>query len=149
MKLIKKGVYIFTPLILGSIVAFLIRNNIDYEYLVKPSFSPPSWLFPVMWTIIYFLMGLSYYLYKTYGPIKDLHTIYYSQLFLNLIWPILFFNLKFRFIGTVEIIFLTLVVLLQIYSYLKYYRPSFYLNIPYFIWLLFATYLTFSIYLLN
>ena len=134
---------------LGLIVAFLIKNNIDYEYLVKPPFAPPSWLFPVMWTIIYFLIGLSFYLYKTSGPIKDINKVYYSQLFLNLLWPILFFNLKFRFIGTVEIIFLSLVVLLLLTLYFRYYKTSFYLTIPYFIWLLFATYLTFSIYLLN
>ena len=149
MKLIKKSFYIFTPLLLGLIVAFLIKNNIDYEYLVKPPFAPPSWLFPVMWTIIYFLIGLSFYLYKTYGPIKDINKVYYSQLFLNLLWPILFFNLKFRFIGTVEIIFLSLVVLLLLTLYFRYYKTSFSLTIPYFIWLLFATYLTFSIYLLN
>ena len=75
MKLIKKSFYIFTPLLLGIIVAFLIKNNIDYEYLVNPPFAPPSWLFPVMWTIIYFLIGLSFYLYKTYGPIKDINKV--------------------------------------------------------------------------
>lgn len=149
MNLLKKCFYIFMPLLLGGLVSFLIRNDIDYVYLVKPPLAPPSRVFPVAWTIIYFLMGLSYYLYKTYGPIKDLSKIYYAQLFLNLLWPVLFFILKFRFISTVWIIFLTLVVFLQIVLYFRYYKVSFYLNIPYLLWIIFASYLTLSIYLLN
>lgn len=149
MKLLKKGVYLFTPLILGAIVAFLISKHIDYDYLIKPLLAPPSWLFPVMWTIIYFLMGLSYLLYKEYGPVKDIGAIYYTQLGLNLIWPIIFFIFKFRFIGTVEIICLTLSLMLLLYEFFKYYKTSFFINIPYFLWCIFATYLTFSIYLLN
>lgn len=149
MKLIKNALYIFTPLILGGIVSLLISKHIDYVYLVKPPLAPPSWLFPVAWTILYFLMGLAYYLYKTYGPIKDLSKIYYLQLFLNLLWSPIFFILKFRFVSTVWIIFLTIVVFVQIVLYFKYYKPSAYLNIPYLLWIIFASYLTFSIYLLN
>ncbi len=149
MKFLKKGVYLFTPLILGLIVAFLIRDYIDYDYLIKPLFAPPSWIFPVMWTIIYFLMGLSYLLYKEYGPVKSIAPTYYTQLSLNLIWPIIFFILKCRFIGTIEIICLTLSVLILLYELFKYYKTSFFINIPYFIWCIFAAYLTFSIYLLN
>lgn len=149
MKLLKKIVTIFSPIILGTIVGILIKNSIDYEFLFKPPASPPAWLFPVAWTIIYFLMGLSFYLYKEYGPVKNLDKIYYTQLILNLLWSPLFFILKFRFISTVWIIFLTLVVILQVCSYFRYYKTSAYLNIPYLLWLIFASYLTFSIYLLN
>lgn len=149
MKLIKNIFYIFTPLILGAIVSILINKSIDYEYLSLPPLAPPSWLFVVMWTIIYFLMGLSYYLYKTRGPIKDISKIYYSQLLLNIIWAPLFFILKFRFISTIVIISLTILVFIQLIMYFKYYRISFYLNILYFFWLIFASYLTLSIYLLN
>lgn len=149
MKIIKSGLIIFTPLIASIFVSILISKYIDYAYLFKPPASPPSWVFPVVWTILYFLMGLSYYLYKTYGPIKDLSKIYYLQLILNLLWAPLFFILKFRFLSTVLIIFLTLVVFLQVIMYFKYYKVSAYLNLPYLIWIIFASYLTFSIYLLN
>ena len=64
MKLSKKLFYLFLPVVLGSLVGFIISGSIDYKELIKPPLAPPSWLFPVMWTIIYLLMGISYYLLK-------------------------------------------------------------------------------------
>ena len=149
MSKIKSIWYIFGPLALGLIVSLIIKGNIDYEYLVQPKFAPPGYLFGIAWTILYLLMGISYYLYKKNGEDNSVDKIYNDQLILNLIWPIIFFNLKFRFIGTIEIIILDLVVIYMLYLFFKKYRTSFYLNIPYLLWLLFATYLIYSIYLLN
>ena len=59
MKLSRKLFYLFLPVILGSVVGFIISGSIDYNQLVQPPLAPPGWLFPVMWTIIYLLMGIS------------------------------------------------------------------------------------------
>lgn len=149
MKLLKNAFYIFLPLVLGVIVSIFINKYIDYNYLIQPLLSPPAWLFPVVWTIIYLLMGVSFYLYKRDTLGDNIDTLYYSQLVVNLIWPILFFVLKFRFIATIWIVVLDILVIIMLKMFFKYYRTSGYINILYLAWIIFATYLTFSIYLLN
>lgn len=151
MKLIiKKAYYIFLPIILGSIVGLIISGSIDYASLNKPPLSPPKIIFPIMWTIIYLLMGLSYYIYKKNNEHKNkIDIIYYTQLLLNLLWPILFFNLKWRLFSIFWISLLTIFVVLLITKYLNHKKTSAYLNIPYILWCLFATYLNIGIYLLN
>ena len=76
MSKIKKVFYLFLPIILGSLVGLLISKNIDYGSLAKPLFAPPKILFPIAWSIIYLLLGLSYYLYKRKG--KDDKRILYT-----------------------------------------------------------------------
>lgn len=150
MEKIKKIFYIFLPLVLGIAVSFIIKDNIDYEYLLHPMFAPPAIIFPIVWTILYLLMGISFYIYKINSDDdKNINSIYYTQLFFNLMWSIIFFNLKFRFIGTIWIITLDFLVIYLIRLFFSKNKISAYLNIPYLIWLLFASYLTFSIYLLN
>lgn len=149
MNLIKKIWYIFGPLILGLIIGFVIKDSIDYNYLVQPRFAPPGFLFGIVWTILYLLIGISFYLYKRDLNDNTIDNVYYTQLILNLIWPILFFNLKLRLIGTIDIIILDLVVIYMLYRFFKEKRISFYLNIPYLLWILFATYLSYSVFLLN
>lgn len=150
MSFRKSSFYLFLPLLLGSIVGFIISGYIDYNSLIKPSLAPPSWLFPVMWSIIYLLMGVSYYLLKK-DDFDDLLTsrIYYIQLFVNLLWSIIFFVFKFRLLSVIWIILLDGIVLYMIYLFLRRKKISGYLNIPYMLWILFATYLTIGIYILN
>lgn len=146
----RKAFYLFLPVVLGSLVGFIISNNIDYNTLVKPALSPPSWLFPVMWTIIYLLMGISYYRIKEYNNSSlIIDIVYYSQLAINLLWSIIFFVFKLRLFASVWIILLDIVVAFMIYLFLKKDRLSAYLNLLYLGWILFATYLTIGIYLLN
>ena len=64
MKIIKNIFYLTFPLILGIISGLITRNSIDYSNLNKPPLSPPGIVFPIVWTILYILIGLSYYLYK-------------------------------------------------------------------------------------
>lgn len=149
MKKIKNIWYLFGPLILGLIISFLIKDSIDYNYLVQPKFAPPSWLFGVVWTILYLLMGISYYLYKRDLNDTSIGNVYYTQLILNLMWPIIFFNLKMRLVGTIDIILLDIAVMYMIYRFFKEKKISAYLNMPYLIWILFATYLSYSVFLLN
>ena len=149
MKLSRKLFYLFLPLVLGSIVGFIMSGSIDYKYLVQPPLAPPSWLFPVMWTIIYLLMGISYYLIKQVTDNEALSKIYYLQLGINLLWSIIFFVFKLRFLACLWIVLLDIVVGLMIYWFYNTKKVSGYLNILYMVWILFATYLTIGIYVLN
>lgn len=149
-KLINSLFYLFLPLLVGGIVAFLIKDSIDYTSLVRPPLAPPKILFPIAWTIIYLLMGISYFIYKKeYEKNNYIDFIYYIQLFINSLWSIIFFLWKARFIAILWIILLDFFVLLLLYLFLKRKKISAYLNIPYLIWIIFATYLTIGIYILN
>lgn len=142
--------YLFFPLIIGGIVALLIRNNIDYNILNKPIFAPPKIIFPIAWTIIYFLLGISYYLYKKdYKENSFTDKLYYLALFVNALWSIIFFLWKLRFLAILWIILLDILVITLLIIFFKKKPISAYLNIPYLIWILFATYLTIRIYFLN
>lgn len=149
MKLSKKLFYLFLPVILGSLVGFIISGSIDYNELIQPPLAPPSWLFPVMWTIIYLLMGLSYYLFKQDNDNDCISKLYYIQLGVNLLWSIIFFLFKLRLLACVWILLLGVLVGLMIYWFYNIKRVSGYLNILYMGWILFATYLTIGIYILN
>lgn len=149
MKLSRKLFYLFLPVILGSVVGFIISGSIDYNQLVQPPLAPPSWLFPVMWTIIYLLMGISYYLLKQDNDNECLSRVYYLQLGVNLLWSIIFFLFKLRLLACIWIIILDILVCLMIYWFYNTKKISGYLNILYLVWILFATYLTIGIYVLN
>ena len=147
MKKLKNAFYILLPIILGSIIGLITSKYIDYQYLNKPLLSPPKILFPIIWSIIYILLGISYYLYKK--KTNKISYIYYVGLFVNLMWSILFFIFKLKFVSILWIILLDILVYLLLKEFKKISKTSFYLNIPYFIWCLFATYLTIGIYILN
>ena len=99
-NILKALFYLFLPIVLGSIVGFLISGDIDYVALKQPPLAPPKILFPIAWSIIYLLMGISYYLFKRDYPYDYYEGfIYYLQLFVNLFWSIIFFTLKWRLYG--------------------------------------------------
>lgn len=149
-KVISSLFYLFFPLIVGGIVAFVIKDSIDYSLLVKPVLAPPKILFPIAWTIIYFLMGLSYYFYKKdNSDFGIIDILYYVQLFVNAFWSIIFFLWKARFAAVLWIVLLDVLVLFLVYFFLQKKKISAILNIPYLLWILFATYLTIGIYVLN
>ncbi len=149
MKLSRKLFYLFLPVVLGSLVGFMISGSIDYKELIQPPLAPPSWLFPVMWTIIYLLMGISYYLLKQDNDNECLSKLYYLQLGVNLLWSIIFFVMKARLFACIWIIILDILVGVMIYWFYSNKKVSGYLNILYMVWILFATYLTIGIYVLN
>lgn len=149
-NILKNGFYLFFPLIVGGIVGLLIAGKIDYTSLVKPPLAPPKIFFPIAWTLIYLLMGISYFLLKRNSKsLEKANDIYYTQLFVNALWSIIFFIFKFRLLSCFWIILLNLLVIYMIYLFYKKYKISAYLNIPYLLWSLFATYLTIGIYILN
>jgi len=150
MKLIKNLFYIFFPLIIGITVPLLTRGNFNLNELKQPPLAPPSILFPIVWTILYLLIGISYYLYKknTYTNKTEI-IIYYTQLLVNALWSIIFFTLKLRFFSIIWILALIILIYTLITLFNQKYKPSAYLLIPYLIWCIFATYLNIGIYLLN
>lgn len=149
-NIIKNIFHLFLPVVLGGIIGFIISDYIDYSNLIKPPLAPPKILFPIAWTIIYLLMGLSYYIFKKNesDTFKE-DLIYYTQLTINLLWSIIFFIFKARLLASIWIFILDILVIYMIYLFLKKVKISAYLNIPYLLWILFATYLTISIYILN
>ena len=141
---------ILIPLILGGIVGFIISGSTDYNSLIQPELAPPAILFPIVWTILYFLMGLSYGIITIYSDLdSDVKTIYYSQLIVNLIWPIIFFVMKNRLLALIWIILLLILIIIMIIKFYKKNKVASLIQIPYLLWTIFATYLNFSIYLLN
>lgn len=145
---------VLIPLAVGGIAAFITRGNMSlFETVEKPPFSPPGWLFPVAWTILYILMGISSYLIYNADTSRENKTIaisvYGLQLIFNFIWPILFFNMQ-NFLGAlVCLIILWLLILVMIVVFSRISKPAAFLNIPYLLWVSFAGYLNYFIYLLN
>ena len=122
----------------------------DYDTLQKPILSPPSIVFPIIWSILYILMGVSYGILKDNNLVdKDINFIYYLQLFFNLLWPIAFFVLKWRLFAFIWIILLAILILAMIIKFYNKNKLSGLLQIPYLIWTIFATYLNLAVYLLN
>ena len=147
-KIYLKSVLI--PVIVGGIIGLLISGSMDYNSLQRPDFSPPSILFPIVWTILYILMGISYGILKTKDLTdNEINFIYYFQLIINAFWPIIFFILKWRLFAFIWIVLLDFVVLFMIIKFYKKDKIAGLLQIPYFIWIIFASYLNLSIYLEN
>ena len=141
---------ILIPVIIGGIVGWLISSSIDYNSLKQPPLAPPSTAFPVVWTILYIIMGISYGILKTNDLVNaDINKIYYLQLGVNALWSIFFFLLKWRLFSAIWIIFLAVLVAIMIYKFYKQNKTAGLLQIPYLLWVLFATYLNIGIYLLN
>lgn len=150
MKKSLKYFYIFTPIVLGAGIGLITKNGMDYNIITKPPLSPPSFLFPTVWSILYLNMGISYYILKNNNEVdENLDKLYYGQLVVNLIWPILFFTFKLRLLSSIWIILLDILVTIMVYKFYKKNKAIGYLNIPYLIWVLFATYLNIAIYVLN
>ena len=141
---------ILIPVLVGGIVGILISGSMDYNVLEKPFLSPPSILFPIVWTILYILMGVSYGIIKD-KVLMDSETkfIYYLQLFVNAIWPIIFFVLKWRLFAFIWILLLDVLVIVMLTNFYNKNKLAGLLQIPYLIWILFASYLNLAFYVLN
>ena len=141
---------ILTPVILGSIVGFIILDFMDYDSLQQPFLAPPSIIFPIVWSILYILMGVSYGILKS-NNLTDKKTdiIYYMQLGVNLLWSIIFFILKWRLFAFIWIILLAILILVMINEFYNKNKFAGLLQIPYLLWILFAGYLNITIYFLN
>lgn len=136
----------------GGLGAVLTMNSMDiYSTLNQPALSPPGFLFPIVWTILYTLMGISAaIIYKTDDPDRtQALKIYAFQLIVNFLWTIIFFNLRQFLFSFIWLVLLDVLVVIMISKFHKISPLAAWLQIPYLLWILFATYLNLGIYLLN
>ena len=150
----KLVISILIPLTAGFIGAFFTTQSIAtwYATLSKPAFSPPNWIFGPAWTLLYILMGISLYMVWTSErnkSIKSASALFGAQLGLNVLWSIIFFGLKSPFYAFIEIIMLWIAIVLTIRSFQKISRPAALLLVPYVLWVSFAAFLNYSVWMLN
>ena len=129
----KLSIFILVPLVLGALVGILTVPNANIDSII------PSWIFPVVWTILYILMGISSYI--IYEKTNEIPKIYTYQLVVNLLWSFIFFRFKLFTLAFIWILLLILLVIIMIKDFLSKNKTAGYLQIPYLIWLLIAAFL--------
>ena len=148
------GIGIIIPLAIGGLSAFITRDSMDiYDKINQPFLAPPSWVFPVAWTILFILMGISSaMIYQADAPTEDkkkAFRLYGINLVVNFFWSIIFFNLG-AFLGAFLWLMLLIFIIVKMMSAFYKIKPAAaYLQIPYVVWCCFASYLTASIWLMN
>ena len=141
---------ILLPLVIGGIVGWIISFSIDYNSLEKPFLSPPAIAFPIIWTILYILMGISYGILKSNQQTnRKIDLIYYIQLGFNALWSFIFFSLKWRLFAFIWIIALAILIICMILKFYNKNKLAGLLQIPYLLWVVFAAYLNIATYVLN
>jgi tryptophan-rich sensory protein len=149
----KLSLSILLPLIIGGISGYFTASNIEswYVTLNKPTFNPPNYLFGPVWTSLYVLMGISFFLIWNSAKVNKnkLIGLYLFQLSLNFLWSFIFFKFHAIGIAAIEIIILWLSILIMIIQFYKCNKWAGLINIPYLLWVSFASILNMSIYLLN
>ena len=157
---------ILIPLITGSVSAALTAGGREvFSTVNKPPLSPPAWIFPVVWTLLYTLMGISSYLVYTWdgkviikenvkntGEEKEKNralSLYGYQLIVNFLWPVFFFDFQWYFFAFLWLVLLWVLVAKMIFQFGNISQTAALLNAPYLLWLGFAGYLNLGIWLLN
>ncbi len=146
---------IIIALAVGGLAAFLTRDSMDiYNDIILPPLAPPSILFPIVWTVLYILMGIGAALVyekreQTYNETYDALTIYGVNLVVNFTWSLIFFNFRAFLLAFLWLVFLLIVIIKMILSFKRISPTAAYLQIPYVIWVSFAGYLNFAIWWLN
>ena len=142
---------ILIPLAVGSLSSLLSRSMTTYSSINRPDFSPPSYVFPIVWTILYVLMGISsYIIYDSDSPAKGIALkIYMLQLFFNFCWSIIFFRFNLYLFALIWLVVLIALICLMIKEFYKISPLAAYLQIPYLLWCVFAALLNFFIYKMN
>lgn len=145
-------VSVLIPVLTGILSSLITGNNMaDFKLLTKPPLSPSAGLFPIVWTVLYILMGVSYYIVsETNGEnTGNARLLYWLQLIVNFLWSIIFFNLNaYTFASFWTVLLLVLVIAMTV-SFYRVNHVAGYLQIPYVLWVAFATYLTIAISVLN
>ncbi len=140
---------------IGGLSALITAGNMDlYSEIVQPPLAPPAFLFPVVWTILYILMGISSAMIwqersTNRQEVDTALSVYALNLFLNFFWSIIFFNMRAFLFAFIWLIALWAVILIMIIKFIKTKPVAGYLQIPYLLWVTFAGYLNLAIYILN
>ncbi|WP_251449129.1 TspO/MBR family protein [Vermiculatibacterium agrestimuris] len=147
-------VAVLIPEAVGGLSALLTKDGMErFLTLRQPPLSPPQWVFPVVWTLLFFLMGVASYLVSVgedvRGDKRRALTLYALQLGANFLWTILFFNLGRYLLAFVWLLFLWVLILCTLRLFWRLSRPAGLLLLPYLLWVAFAGYLNFGIWLLN
>lgn len=154
---VKKGTLIkciAIPVLTGILSALSSGEGMQtFEQMNKPPLSPPGWLFPIVWTILYVLMGIASYLIYTADAEESERLralrVYGSQLFVNFFWSIFFFRFEWYLFSFVWLVLLWILILVMIFRFYHISKLAAYLMVPYLIWVTFAGYLNFGVWYLN
>ncbi|MDD5152597.1 MAG: tryptophan-rich sensory protein [Candidatus Pacebacteria bacterium] len=140
----------------GIVGSFFTFSEIPtwYATITKPAINPPSWVFGPVWTTLFFLMGISAFLVwrkmeTNREDVKMALSIFGFQLILNTLWSIIFFGMHNIGLALAEIVVLWLAIVWTIVEFYKLSRASAYLLLPYIVWVTFAGYLTYNLWVLN
>lgn len=139
----------------GLLSGFLTRGGMEvYKNLKQPSFAPPSWLFGVVWPVLYFLMGFASYRIWMYASqkaaeVKNALFYYGAQLAFNFLWSILFFRYGLRGLAFFDLLVLITFVIITLILFYRIDKLAGYLLIPYLLWIIYAAFLNFFVWQLN
>jgi tryptophan-rich sensory protein len=146
---------LFVPLVIGGLSGYFTGNEVNGEWyinLVKPAINPPAWVFGPVWTLLYLLMGVSLFMIVNTEK-SELRTkallIFSAQIFLNFWWSILFFSFHWLLISIIEIVLLWGFIVAMIITFRKLKPVAAYLQIPYLLWVSFATILNVAFWWVN
>lgn len=153
-KIIKLILCISLTLSIGAITGIATSSGVNNWYVIlnKPVFNPPNYLFGPVWALLYVLMGVSFYLILQSGNSifkRRAIIIFFIQLFLNFSWSFLFFKFQLVGVALIEIIFIWASIIIMIFTFYKIHKTASCLQIPYFLWVSFASVLNGSIWILN
>lgn len=142
------------PLVIGSVSALITRGSMQvFEQLNQPPFSPPGWLFPIAWTILYILMGVASYIIMESDSEEAEKSramcLYLWQLAVNFLWPTFFFNFGWYLFSFLWLILLWILVLITTIRFCGISKTAGWLMLPYLLWCTFASYLNLGIWYLN
>lgn len=142
---------ILIPVAVGSISALISRIPGRYAGIQQPPFSPPAIVFPIVWTALYILMGISAYMISRSEDARKSRalSVYALQLFFNFFWSILFFRFSWYLPAFFWLAAMSVLILIMIFRFFQIKPLAAYLQIPYLFWCLFAAYLNFGVYWLN
>ncbi len=140
------------PLAVGGLSAFLTKDSMEvYQNVNQPPLSPPSWLFPVVWTILFLLMGTAAYLvWMRDSTGRNGALLFYGlQLAFNFVWTLIFFNARNYGLALLWLLVLWVLILITIVRFFKESKGAGWLMVPYLLWVTFAAYLNAAVWYLN
>jgi len=145
---------ILLPLGIGGIAGMFTTEAIPgwYASLNQPSFNPPNWVFGPVWTTLYIIMGISLYLIWKMEAGKERNRaifVFMVQLLLNFFWSFFFFYFKMIGVALIDIVALWIMIVVILFRFYKLKPIASYINIPYLLWVTFATALNVAYFFLN